>query len=67
MKKITKNTNIMEATEINPNAFEILMEAGLGCVGCSLATEETLEQGLMSHGMGKKEIEEVINELNKNI
>ncbi len=65
MKEITKNTNIMEALEINSNALEILMEAGLGCVGCSLASIETLEQGLMSHGMGKKEIDEIIRELNK--
>lgn len=66
MKEITKETNIMEAMEINPNAFEILLDAGLGCVGCSMSVVETIEQGLSAHGMGKEEINEVVEELNKN-
>ena len=65
MKKITKQTNIMEAMDINPETAEVLMEAGLGCIGCSLAHAETLEQGLMAHGFESKQIDEVIEKLNK--
>lgn len=64
-KKITKETNIFEAIEINPHAAEILMNAGLGCLGCAFANAETLEQGLMAHGFTKKEIDETIRRLNK--
>jgi hybrid cluster-associated redox disulfide protein len=64
-KKITKETNIMEAIDLNPNTAEILMDAGLGCIGCSLAHAETLEQGLMAHGFEGKEIDELIEKLNK--
>ncbi|MBT4376909.1 DUF1858 domain-containing protein [archaeon] len=64
-KKITKETNIMEAMEINPKAAEVLAKAGLGCLGCSFAHAETLEQGLMAHGFEEKEIDEVIEKLNK--
>ncbi len=64
-KKITKQTNIMEAMELNPNAAEILTNSGLGCIGCSLAHAETLEQGLMAHGFEEKEIDDVIEKLNK--
>ena len=64
-KTITKNTNIMEALEINPNAADILMQAGMGCVGCMMAQFETIEQGLKTHGFNKKEIEDTIKRLNK--
>lgn len=65
MKKITKQTNILDAIEINPNTAEVLMQAGLGCIGCSLAHAETLEQGLMTHGFEKKEINKIIEKLNE--
>ena len=65
MKEITKQTNIMEALEINPNAAEILSEAGLGCIGCSMANAESLEQGLLAHGFELKDIDDVIEKLNK--
>lgn len=65
IKKITKETGIFEALEINPKAAEVLMNAGLGCLGCAFAHAETLEQGLMAHGFTKKEIDEVIKKLNK--
>ncbi len=64
-QKITKEMNIIEILEKNPNAAEILMKAGLGCIGCAMAHTETLEQGLQAHGFESKEIEEVMKKLNK--
>ena len=64
-KQITKNTNILEAIETNPKVAEILIEAGLGCIGCAVAHFETLEQGLKAHGFNKKQINEMIKRLNK--
>ncbi|NCN86885.1 DUF1858 domain-containing protein [archaeon] len=64
-KKITKETGIIDALEINPEVGEILANAGLGCIGCAMARFETLEQGLLAHGYEPKEIEEVIEKLNK--
>ena len=64
-RKITKNTNIMEAVESNPKTGEILAKAGLGCLGCSMAHAETLEQGLVAHGFEEKEIKKIIEKLNK--
>jgi len=63
--KITKQTGITEALEINPKSARILMEVGLGCLGCAFANVETLEQGLKAHGFGDKEIDEVIKKLNE--
>lgn len=63
-KKITGKTTISEAMEINPEAAEILMDAGMGCCGCPMAQQETIEEGCMAHGMNKKEIAEVVKKLN---
>ena len=65
MKKITEKTNIIEALEINPNAAEILFQAGLGCLGCAFANVENLGQGLQAHGYEKNEIKKIIEKLNK--
>jgi len=48
-----------------PKAAELLMtKFGLHCVGCFAASFETLEQGACAHGMSKKEIEKMVEELN---
>ncbi|MDU4935543.1 MAG: DUF1858 domain-containing protein, partial [Peptostreptococcaceae bacterium] len=46
---ITKDNTIGEILEINPNAADILMEFGMGCLGCPSATMETLEQACFIH------------------
>ena len=63
--KITKSIKINELLQSNPNAAEILFKAGMGCVGCPMAQGETLEDGCKAHGMTKKEIDELVEELNK--
>lgn len=64
-KKITGETKLGEILQINPEAGMILFEYGLHCIGCGLASMETLEQGCLAHGMEKKEINEIIEKLNK--
>ena len=63
--KITGKTKISKLLKKNPEAAEILFEAGMGCVGCSMAMHETIEQGCLAHGMTKKQIEKLLKELNK--
>jgi hybrid cluster-associated redox disulfide protein len=65
MKKITQNTKLSEILSLGEKAVEILFEAGLGCIGCPMAMRETLKQGAMAHGIDKKEIEKIIEKLNK--
>lgn len=64
--KITKKSKIIEVINSNEKAGEILFNAGLSCVGCSMISYETLEQGCLAHGMTKKDIDKLIEELNKN-
>ncbi len=48
-----------------PEAARKLIEAGMHCVGCPMAMQETLEQGCLGHGMTKKQIDKLVKELNK--
>ena len=41
-----------------------ITNAGLHCVGCHAATWETLEAGMMSHGMDDKAIDTLVKRLN---
>jgi iron-sulfur cluster assembly protein len=41
-----------------------ITNAGLHCVGCSASTWETLEAGMMGHGMNNEAIERLVNRLN---
>ncbi|MBO4323602.1 MAG: DUF1858 domain-containing protein [Clostridia bacterium] len=60
-KKITADTIITEALEINPNAAEILMRHGMHCLGCAIAHGETIGEAVGVHGV---DLEKVLEELN---
>lgn len=62
--KITKDTTIVDAINMNPDAAEVLMSVGLGCVGCMFSEMETIEQGLSAHGMTTEQINEIVEILN---
>ena len=63
--KITKKTKINKIIQENPQIEKILVEAGMGCIGCPMSSEESLEQGCKAHGMNKKEIDKLVERLNK--
>ena len=50
MAKITADTLIAECLQINPNAPEILMAAGMHCFGCAMAHGETVAEAVAVHG-----------------
>jgi len=64
-KKITKDMTLGEIVKNYPETAEIMLKHGLHCVGCHVAAWETLEQGAGAHGMKEKEIESMLNEMNK--
>lgn len=61
MAKITADTLIAECLEINPNAPEILMAAGMHCFGCALAHGETVAEAVAVHG---EDLDELLAKLN---
>ncbi len=64
-KKITANMKIGDLIEENPEAMETLYEVGFGCVGCPMSVHATIEQGAAVHGMTKKDVDELVKELNR--
>ena len=67
-KKITKDMTISEIFQKFPESqdkiAEILMNAGLACVGCAASQFESLEQGLKNHGINEETTSKVISDLN---
>ena len=61
-KKITKDTLIMEAVELNENAPENLLGYGMHCLGCAIAHGETIAEAAMVHGI---DVEQLLADLNK--
>lgn len=58
---IEKNTKIGEILENNPEKAEILLEAGMHCLGCPASQGETLEEACEVHGI---DVEELVAKLN---
>jgi hybrid cluster-associated redox disulfide protein len=62
--KIEKTMTIGEIVRNYPNSPAILMNFGMGCVGCPSAQAETLEEAAMVHGL---DLNQLLEELNKNL
>lgn len=59
---ITKDMTIGEVIKANPEKAQILMDFGMGCVGCPSAQAETIEEAASVHGL---DLEALIAALNK--
>jgi len=60
---ITKDMSIMEVVQKYPDAAEVFMEAGMGCLGCAAARFENIEQGAMAHGIDLDALMEGLNKV----
>ena len=59
--KFDKDTRIGELLEQAPEKAEILIEAGMHCLGCPASQMETLEEACAVHGI---DVEEIVEKLN---
>jgi hydroxylamine reductase len=64
-KKITRRTNMNQLLMKRPELAGLLLQSGMGCVGCPMSMGETLEEGCKVHGMSNKQIDKLIEKLNK--
>ena len=60
--KIERTTVIGEILEKAPEKAEILTEAGMHCLTCFMAQQETIEQACAAHGI---DVEDLLAALNK--
>jgi len=69
MKKIDRSMTIEEILTSYPQKAQKLAQeltaTGLNCVGCGAATWETLEAGMLGHGMREEQIGELVERLNQ--
>ena len=63
MAKITENTLIFDALQINPKAGEILVKHGMHCLGCALAHGETVGEAADVHGADLAQMLEELNDI----
>ena len=63
--KITKKMKIGEIVEKCPEAAEVMMKHGMHCIGCAGTAFESLEDGAKVHGVKEKDIDKMIEEINK--
>ncbi len=60
--EIKKDMTIGELLEKDPDKAQILLEAGMHCLGCPASQAETLEEACEVHGI---DVEELLKNLNK--
>ncbi len=58
---IEKTTKIGELLDTAPEKAEILLEAGMHCLGCPASQAETLEEACAVHGI---DVDELLAKLN---
>jgi len=51
MSQITKDTIIADILKIAPDSVPLFRSIGMNCLGCAMASGETLEQACAAHGI----------------
>ena len=60
--EITRETVISEIVKNCPEAMPAFQEIGMHCMGCAMATGETLEQACAAHGVDPEEVLNYLSE-----
>ena len=58
---VTRDSNILEAVQQYPVIAQVFQRYGLGCIGCMVASGETLGEGISAHGLNADMVVEEIN------
>ena len=56
MSQITKDTLISEILSIAPESAPLFRAIGMNCLGCAMASSESLEQACSAHGVDVNEL-----------
>ena len=60
---VTKEMLIGEIIQMNEKYPEILLEAGMHCLGCPASSAESLEEACAVHGIDVDELVEKLNNI----
>lgn len=61
MVEFTKDTIISEVLEEAPGAAPVFFSIGMHCLGCAMASGETIEEACAVHGVDPDEFLDVLN------
>lgn len=60
---IEKDMNLKDLLNKYPESARVFAAYGIGCLGCALASYETIEQGINAHGINIDNFMKDLNEL----
>lgn len=61
--KIEGKTLIKDIVKLGPNAIEILMSFGMGCIGCPASQSESIEDAAAVHGINLDNLLQSLNNI----
>ena len=61
MAKISKDMIISDIIKIDANLVQILLNAGMHCIGCPSAQGESLEEAALVHGLDPDKLVDDLN------
>jgi hydrid cluster protein-associated redox disulfide domain len=61
--KVGKETLIRDIVNLGPEAIEILMNFGMGCIGCPASQAESIGQAAAVHGIDLEKLLESLNNI----
>jgi len=59
---VTKEMTIEQVLKLNPATANIFMGMGMHCLGCAVASGESVEQAALAHGV---DVSKLVDDLNK--
>jgi len=62
MSQISKDTIIADILKIAPDSVPMFRSMGMNCLGCAMASGETLGQACAAHGV---EVDDLLQKLNE--
>ena len=62
-RPITKDTTLAQTISRYPRTEKVLIEYGLHCVGCEVASFETVGEAALTHGV--KDLNKLLDDLNR--
>lgn len=60
---ITKSMSIGEVVQKHPETIPVFMQHGLHCLGCAIASFESIEQGAQAHGIDADALVKGLNDV----
>lgn len=61
--KVEKETLIKDIVKMGPEAVQVLMDFGMGCIGCPASQAESIEQAAAVHGIDVEKLLEKLNQV----